>query len=250
MSSNELQTASNGADGFVHLLNNGRLSKGQIAKWDAEAKWHDRDGLALPTPMFIIGYDTGLRRWKDKQLEEIVNKPLPNVAALNTTVPVAEWELDLAGKPRPPWAKNYAVYMVDLIAGTLYSYVHDTVGARICFDQLRESIAVMQALRGARVLPVAQLDQRPMKTNFGMKSRPHLQIIGWRIPGGGGGDSAALAPAPAPPLTGPAPAPQPVPAQPIPPAAAATLAATEPVKPVSAGEFINDEIPFSQGVAN
>jgi hypothetical protein len=221
----------------VQLLSNGKLTKGQIAKWDAEQKWHDRDGLPLPSPMFVIGYDTGLRRWKDKQLEEIVNKPLPDVAALNAAIPASEWQLDLAGKPRPPWAKNYAIYMVDLVTGTLYSFVHDTTGARICFDQFQESVIVMQALRGANVLPVVQLEQRPMKTQFGMKSRPHLQIIEWRIPGGGGGNPAApvVAP-PAPQLTGSAPT--------VAAAQAATLAATEPVAPVPIEEFIGDEILF------
>ena len=42
--------------------------------------------------------------------------------------------------------------------------------------QLEEQIVVMRMLRNENVLPIVRLGKRPMKTEFGMKSRPHLQI--------------------------------------------------------------------------
>jgi hypothetical protein len=172
MSSN-LPTSPNDGDGFSRSLNSDRLTKGQIAKWDAEKRWHDRDGLLLPTQMFVMGVDTALQRWKDQRPENILDKPLPDPQELNAAIPIKEWELDMTGRPRPPWEKVYAIYLVNLTTGTLYSYVSGTVGARICYEQLQESVYVMRALRGAKVLPLVNLEQRQMKTEFGMKSRPH-----------------------------------------------------------------------------
>ena len=256
-----------GDDGFSRSLLTDRLIKGQIAKWDDQKKWHDRDGLPLPSPMFIVGVNTALQRWQNHKPETKLEKPLPDLDKLNATIPKSEWELDQNGKPKPPWGLRYAIYMIDLATGTAYTFVNSTTGARICFEQLQESVAIMRALRGSRVLPLVRLEQRPMKTSFGMRSRPHLQILDWRTPGGDGGPRLATQ-SPTPQLTAPAaptaaptptvappvaPAPPTTPPTALPaappaastmaPAAAATLNATQPVKPIPAEEFIKDSLP-------
>jgi hypothetical protein len=251
-----------GGDGFSRSQMPDRLTRGQIAKWDAEKKWHDRDGLPLPTPMFVMGVTTALQRWQNQRPQTISRKPLPDPAQLNAAIPMNEWELDLTGRPRPPWQMVYVVYLVDLATGSPYTFASPTVGARIAFEQLQESVIITRALRGASVLPLVDLQQRPFKTNFGPKTRPHLQIIDWRTPGGEGFSplpepsspkqlaapaTPAAAPAP-PPAPAPAPAPTPAPVPPaaaLTPAAAATLDATKPVKPVSMAEFVADELPWA-----
>jgi hypothetical protein len=250
-------------DGFSRSLLTDRLIKGMVAKWDDQKKWHDRDGLPLPSPMFVVGVNTALQRWQNRQAETILDKPLPDPAQLNAAIPQSEWQLDLNNKPRPPWELVYAVYMIDLTTGTTYTYVNGTVGARICFEQLQESVCIMRALRGSKVLPLVRLEQRPFRTGFGMRSRPHLQIVDWRAPGGDGG-GPLLSPRPSSPqLTGPtaaspAPAAAPTSAPSAPPTAAppaaaaaaatptaiATLDATKQVKPVSVAELVADEIPW------
>jgi hypothetical protein len=182
---------------------------------------------------------------------------------LNATIPKSEWELDLNGAPRPPWGYVYAIYLLDLATGTTYTFVNGTIGARICYEQLEESVCVMRMLRGSKVLPLVRLEQRPFRTNFGMRSRPHLQIIDWRTPGGDGGPRlspqssgpqltgpavAAAAPAivtpdTAPPITPPTAPPATSAAPPITPTAAATLNSTRKVKPIPVEEFINDSLP-------
>jgi hypothetical protein len=252
-------------DGFSRPLMTDRLIRGTVAKWNDQKGWHDRDGLPLPSSMFVVGVNTALQRWQNHQADTILHKPLPDAKALNATIPMTDWELDLNGKPKPPWELTYATYMIDLATGTAYTFVNSTTGARICFEQLQESVAIMRALRGSKVLPLVRLEQRPMKTSFGMRSRPHLQIIDWRTPGGDGGarlstqsptpqltapaaPTAAPTPtvappvAPAPPTTPPtAPPAAPPAASTMAPAAAATLNAT--VKPIPAEEFIKDSLP-------
>ena len=254
-------------DGFSRSLITDRLIKGTVAKWNDQKGWHDRDGLPLPSPMFVVGINTALQRWQNRHADTILDKPLPDANALNATIPMTEWELDLNGKPRPPWELTYAIYMIDLATGAAYTFVNSTAGARICFEQLQESVAIMRALRGSKVLPLVRLEQRPMKTSFGMRSRPHLQIIDWRTPGSDSGPrlspqspspqltgpaapAAASTPtvappvAPAPPTTPPTAPPAAAPAAPpAAQAAAATLRATQLVKPIPAEEFIKDSLP-------
>ena len=75
-----------------------------------------------------------------------------------------------------------------------YTYVSSTVGGRIAIDQLDEAVETKRLLAGAQVMPRVRLTERPMKTKYGLKSRPHFEIVAWWRPGDGG----ALPPAPAP----------------------------------------------------
>jgi hypothetical protein len=140
------------------------------------------------------------------------------------------------------------LYFVNLATGELYTYAAATIGAHIAFDALKEATVCMRALRGARVMPVVNLSERPMKTNFGMRRRPHFEIIGFDTPAGGANAVPPMPPTPQ--LTGPAtahtptpatsPTPQPTQArQPKPPV---NLAMGD-VKPVLSNEF-DDEIPW------
>ena len=106
----------------------------------------------------------------------------------------------------------------------------------------------MRMLRGDNVLPVVTLGERPMKTQFGVKSRPHFEIVDWKEAGAPvlreEAPKAALPPASKPeaePGQTAAPAPQPEPAKAK--RKTATLERMGDVKPVSPGEAINDKIP-------
>jgi len=98
-----------------------------------------------------------------------------------------------------------------------------------------------------------------MKTAFGMKTRPHLEIVDWRAPKGGDGalvqspstpqlpPAAATAATPAATSSDEAPTatPSTAPSSATPPASSAStvLDNTKPVKPVTVGELIADELP-------
>jgi hypothetical protein len=108
-------------------------------------------------------------------------------------------------------------------------------------------------------MPLVNLGERPMKTNFGLKQRPSFEIIAWKTPGDDA--KAVAAKAPTPQLSGPvaAPTPTPTPTPTAAPAskpaqqrqpkpkptvnlAAETVAAMGDVKPVSLAEELDDEI--------
>jgi len=242
-------------------LSSDRVTRGTPARWAETTGWVDRDGLPMPSPVMVVGYVTILRRWKDNRPEDITEHPLPDPEELNATIPQAEWDVGMDGKPRKPWALTYVIYMVNLKNGALFTYANSTFGAMLCYTQLEEQVAVMRMLRGEHVYPIANLDRRPMKTAFGMKTRPHLEIIDWRAPKGGDGSlvqspstpqlppaATAATPAVTPtaaPSAAPAALPSTAPASTTPPASSAStvLDNTKPVKPVTVAELIADELP-------
>jgi hypothetical protein len=253
-------------DGFHGSLNSGRLLKGSYLKWTDAAHWVDRDGLTPPSPLLVIAINEVLQRWKNNKAEVIADKPLPDPEQLNSAIPQAEWERGTDGQLRKPWAHVVVVYLVNLATGEFYTYTSPTVGAHIAYDALKEAVITMRALRGAKCMPLVNLDERPMKTAFGVRRRPHYQIVGWNTPGD---DARAIPVKPTPPqLSAPtvaaetplapaaaaaaaAPAPttvagQPRQATPKPPVklTGETLATMGDVKPVTLSEVLDDEIPF------
>src|SRR5262249_42867861 len=112
-------------------------------------------------------------------------EPLPDLDNLNSAVPIKHWEIGLDGKPRPPWQLNFVAYLLDPQTGALYTFLNSTVGARIAVERLQERVRCMRLLRGADVVPLVELGNKPMQTQFGQKLRPEFKIIDWRDFGGG-----------------------------------------------------------------
>jgi len=249
-------------DGFERTLPaSDRLLKGLLANWTDAKLWHDRDGLPVPSPQLVIGKNTALQRWKNKIPEVIIDKPLPDPDELNNAILMSEWEMGLDGKPRPPWAKVYALYMVDMATGQTYTALNCTKGWRIAFEALSEAVTVKRMLHGgARMFPIVNLETRPFKTQFGMRTRPHLAIVGWRTAGDGGVTPLPAA-TPTPQLNAPAATPAATPAaapMSSPKAQLDAFAAADskahpaetaanlknPPEPVSSKEYFSDEIPW------
>jgi hypothetical protein len=246
-------------DGFHSSPGSGRLLKGSYLKWTDTGGWIDRDGITPPSPLLAVAIDEALQRWKDNQADVIRDKPLPDPEELNSTIPKSEWEKGIDGQLRKPWAHVVIVYLVNVATGEFYTYTAPTTGAHIAYDAHKEAVITMRALRGVRVMPLVNLSERPMKTNFGMRKRPHFEIVGWKTPGADGDPAIPAKPAPpqlpapavAPQETPPAPAPttnpaQPHQAKPKPPVklASETLDTMSDVKPVTVGEIMDDSVPW------
>ena len=236
-----------------------RLLRGTLLKWNEVDGYRDRDGVQpVEGPYLLWGMEQGYQRWKDRTVvEEIIDKPLPDLEQLNEAIPKSEWEPGLDGHPRPPYSHQYCVYLLDPNDGQFFTLMNSTVGMKMLWESLAERWEVMRHLRGADVIAVVNLATRPFRTaKWGIKYRPDLKILEWRKPGGGGGDRLAgpvaprpqLPPAPsAPPaLTStPAPAPAPMPgastsphAPPPPPRSASPPAPPPPppARPAPSGE--------------
>jgi hypothetical protein len=186
-----------GDDGFNNNNNDNSQGSGgspraNFLRWDNANHWRDRDGALKPELLlWLLSLSTCLRRWVEEgPPEEITAHPLPDVDELNSTIPEAEWLAGIDGRPRPPWEYTVKFNLVHPETGEFYVYAAATVGAQICFDAVKSSVIAMRAMKGLPVIPIVRLAEKPMKTKFGPKSRPHLEIAGWETPGG----SASLPP--------------------------------------------------------
>jgi hypothetical protein len=195
-------------------------NRGEIAKWDARAKWHDRDGVALPTaPYLILALAHGLEAWFDKRPHLVPDEGQKD--DLNNAIPREKWPKDFNNnnKVKAPYEKVVVALFVNPRTGTLHRYVSPTWGALKAIALLEDQIAMARLLRGPDVHVVVTLDERPWKTSYGMSMRPHFEVVGYQHLGNSG-TVEALPPPDAPQLSGPAsatPGPGPAPAQPTAP---------------------------------
>jgi hypothetical protein len=229
-----------------------RVQRGLILNWNDTADWHDRDDCKVSGTggMLVMGMFEALQRWQEHRPYYITQHPLPDPEQLNAKIPQSEWELDMNDDPTPPWKRAFGVYLVNEKTGTLYTYCNTTVGARMAIEQLSEAVTVMCLLRGEDVLALVDLQRRPFKTAYGMKSRPHLHVLEYRRPKRNpGGAPSLMSQTSTPQISGPSTPAASTELKSTPPAAVATSTpatprdTTEPVKPVTVGEFIKDEMP-------
>jgi hypothetical protein len=184
------------AAGILSIANRNLL--GSVTTWTDTGGWK-ANGMALPSPLLVIGYQMVVRRWKDNRPIDITTYPLPDVEQLNSQIPVNEWEKGRDGEPRPPYALTYKFYFASM-NGALFTYANSTFGCKLCYDALEESVTVRRLLQGVEVWPIVLPSQCPWHNQkYGDILRPHLEIIDWRELPGAGASSVR-------PLTGPTPA--------------------------------------------
>jgi hypothetical protein len=203
---------------------NERLIHGSLLKC-VDGRWSTQDDPDMTgTQLLALTTAKAIQRWQLKEPVDTVvdtGTGLPDIDELNAKIPRAEWEAGLDGQPRPPWQRQYVVYLLDTSDASLFTFANGTIGARMAWERLVDRVSWMRALRGAAVFPVVALESRPMKTQFGTKQRPEFSIIDWRDLGGTGGTgNPALESTPPRAIEG------------------------KPVKAPTTAETLDDEIPF------
>jgi hypothetical protein len=177
------------SDGWDDTEGSDSIIQGTLARC-VDGHWSDKDGGVLPKQMLALTTMTVLQHWQDqKPIETILKrpgKPLPDLDELNAKIPQSQWENGIDGKPRPPWQKQYIVYLLDPSSAAKFTYANGTTGARIAVENLKDQVKWMRALRGNNVTPLVELSTKPMKTKFGQKLRPEFKIVRWIELGGGG----------------------------------------------------------------
>ena len=205
-----------------------RLIHGSLLKC-VDGRWSTQDNPDM-TGQQLLGLTTAkaIQRWHlDKRVGEFVDTGtgLPDVDELNDAIPRTEWETGLDGQPRPPWQRQYVLYLLNTSDASIFTFANGTIGAQIAWERLRDRVNWMRALRGAAVFPLITLDSRPMKTKFGTKLRPEFSITDWRDLGSTGNPAFESKPSRA--IEGKI-------ATPV----------GKPVNTPTATETLNDEIPF------
>jgi hypothetical protein len=174
-----------------------RLIHGPLLKC-IDGRWSTQDGPDLTGHQLLaLATANAVQRWHLKEPPDTIvdsGAGLPDVDELNAKIPRAEWEPGLDGQPRPPWQRQYVVYLLDTADASLFTFANGTVGAKIAWERLRDRVSWMRALRGTAVFPLVTLDSRPMKTKIGTKLRPEFSITDWRDLGGPGNPALESAP--------------------------------------------------------
>jgi hypothetical protein len=227
-----------------------------FARWNDKVKWVDRDGVAMPSPVLVLGCDELVRRWVDKVPEDIYatsDRPLPDPEELNAMIPMDQWDKDPDGKPKPPWAHYVSALLVDPTTAESFLYTASTIGAHMAVDGLNEAVLTMRRLRDDKCVPLVELTERPMKMKYQKNGlRPHFKIVDWKLPGGRRNppitkNSPPQISGPATPAAPPQEESEPTKASKptIDIAGTETLGAMSSLKPVTSSELMNDDIPFA-----
>jgi hypothetical protein len=126
-----------------------------------DGRWTGADGIPPPETLLVIGTTRAIQCWRNQRpirtyLER--DGELPDLDALNTEIPEAEWEEGMDGHPRPPCQLNYVVYLLNSVSADTYTFANWAVGARIAWERLNDKLNWMQAMRGIQAMPLVKLD--------------------------------------------------------------------------------------------
>ena len=95
-----------------------RLIHGSLLKC-VDGRWSTQDDPDMTgTQLLALTTAKAIQRWQLKEPVDTVvdtGTGLPDIDELNATIPRTEWELGLDGQPRPPWQRQYVVYLLDTV---------------------------------------------------------------------------------------------------------------------------------------
>jgi hypothetical protein len=174
-------------DGFDDIATaSDRVIQGAILKFDA-GTWTTREGttIAPDLALFVLDTTQALQCWRDQVCVDTILKrpgePLPDADDLNDQTDEATWDLGLDGKPRAPWQLQHIAYLLNPADADVFTVINSTIGMRIAVEELAAKVVRMRMIKGGlRIRPMVRLSSKPMKTRFGLKQRPHFEIIEWR----------------------------------------------------------------------
>jgi hypothetical protein len=162
-----------------------RVIQGELWKFANEGHWINGSDEKITPTREVVVYELNrvLQKWIDKMPAETrflePHEKSPDIETLNTTAPKSEWSKDFNGNLQGPWQLQNIVYMFDRETMEKYTFATGTIGGSICVHELKDKVKMMRLLRGAGVYPVVSPSSRFMKTRFGGRNRPHLEIKRW-----------------------------------------------------------------------
>jgi hypothetical protein len=131
----------------------------------------------------VMEVAVGWKRWEDKRVAEFAtetNGRYPLRCELGHTDKRA-WAPGFGGKPSDPWQDSREVVLLREVDLAEFTFCTATGGGRAAVDALRRSMQNASLLRPNQY-PVIELAWRMMTTDYGMKSKPDLRIVGWWPP--------------------------------------------------------------------
>jgi hypothetical protein len=166
-------------DGFEITIQNGQSAiSGDILKY-LDRQWSKDDVVVTKTRYIVRGIAETVVQWKDgSPVDTIGEKPLPSIDDLNAAIPEALWGLGPDGNPRPPWQRQFVIYLLDVASGYELSFPARSGGAIVAVQRLKSAVENKRRFVGEPLWPIVELESAPYSRRFN-KSRPALKIVGW-----------------------------------------------------------------------
>jgi hypothetical protein len=153
-------------------------------KYTNEATWEDTNGTDF-TGKHLLAVDVRRTevKWGDGVPVEVIElgpgERYRDLDAVNEATDRSEWREGPDGKLQGPWQRQHVLELIDIATMAAYSWPTSTVGGSIAIRELIERIQRMRRFRGENVYPAVELTHKHMKTRFGGRERPHLEVCGW-----------------------------------------------------------------------
>jgi hypothetical protein len=173
-------------DGFEDTAANSDRFNTRLGYAPDTSKWSAKNGSIIPDrPLLVWGTNDVIVRFatddgKPEFIFKEKGKSLPSLEKLNGSVPKDQYPIGLNGEAEKPYKYNWIVYLTDEQTAERFSYMNSTYGTFLAVGALRTRVQDMRHLRGEDVYPFVTLGSAPMRTKFGMKTRPDFQIQSWR----------------------------------------------------------------------
>jgi hypothetical protein len=142
-----------------------------------------KEEIPIGTRLIALAIWAGWKRWQDGKVVEFVteiNGCYPQRHELGYD-DESEWPPGPGGKPSDPWQDSRQVGLINRDDYSEYTFCTSSGGGRTAVDALKNSVRSARLLQPGQ-LPIVELGWKPMSTNFGMKSKPSLKIVGWWKP--------------------------------------------------------------------
>jgi hypothetical protein len=165
----------------------GRQIRGTLISF-ADKQWFTGSGkykeeIPTATRLVVVEARRGWKHWRDHEVIEFrqeVDGRYPRRDELGDNDETT-WECGPDGSPADPWQDSREAVMLNPDDYSVYTYCTSSGGGRRAVDQLAGSMQHASRFRPGKH-PIVELQWRRMETRFSMKSKPHLQIVGWFPP--------------------------------------------------------------------
>jgi hypothetical protein len=166
---------------FEIVIQNGQsaISNGSDILKYLDRQWSVADVVVAKTKYVVRGYTESVVRFENGTVVETISeKPLPNVDDLNAAIPEKFWSLGPDGNARPPWQRQFAIYLLDMASGYELTFPARSGGAIVAAERLKSAVENKRRFVGEPLWPIVEPESAPYSRRFN-KSRPDLKIVGW-----------------------------------------------------------------------
>jgi hypothetical protein len=160
------------------------LLPGTRLKFTNEATWESPEGVDFSGKhLLAVNVRRTEVKWGDGVPAEVIElgpgERYRDLDAVNETIDKSEWREGPSGQLQGPWQRQHVLELIDVKTMETLSWPTATVGGSIAIRELVEKIQRMRRFRGEHVYPLVKLDHKPMRTRYGGRERPHLEVLAW-----------------------------------------------------------------------